>query len=125
MGDMPKEKLERLRKLGEQAFIVPLSEKEMEHVGADFGDAARPFAGHRTLLNAAQADSTSGLDFALIGLPFDLGVTNRPGARFGPSAVRQASARIGPYHHVSKIIPFARAEIADVGDVVAVQMGEQ
>ena len=57
-----------------------------------------------------------GLDIALIGVPMDLGVTNRPGARLGPRAVRQIE-RIGPYHHVHKSVPCSMVAIADVGDV--------
>ena len=46
----------------------------------------------------------------------DLGVTNRPGARFGPRALRTIE-RIGPYHHALKVAPIADRRIADVGDV--------
>ena len=58
----------------------------------------------------------AGLDVALVGVPMDLGVTNRPGARLGPRAVR-AIERIGPYHHVHGIAPFTEVKVADVGDV--------
>lgn len=56
------------------------------------------------------------LDVALIGVPMDLGVTNRAGARFGPRAVR-AVERIGPYEHVLGLAPMGRLRVADVGDV--------
>jgi guanidinopropionase len=52
----------------------------------------------------------------LVGVPMDLGVTNRPGARFGPRAVREVE-RIGPYNHALKIAPKAECNIADIGDV--------
>jgi agmatinase len=58
----------------------------------------------------------SGLDIAVVGVPMDLGVTNRPGARFGPRAVRGIE-RVGPYNHALKIIPDAVCKMADVGDV--------
>ena len=58
----------------------------------------------------------AGLDVALVGVPMDLGVTNRPGARFGPRAVRGIE-RIGPYHHVHEIAPLTVVKCADVGDV--------
>lgn len=54
-------------------------------------------------------------DIGLIGAPMDLGVTNRPGARFGPRALR-AIERVGPYHHVHKIEPMRRRRVADLGD---------
>jgi agmatinase len=56
-----------------------------------------------------------GLEIALIGVPMDLGVTNRPGARFGPRAVRGVE-RVGPYEHVLKMSPLSEARIADIGD---------
>jgi guanidinopropionase len=53
---------------------------------------------------------------ALIGVPMDLGVTNRAGSRLGPRAVRSIE-RIGPFEHVLRVAPFGLADIADVGDV--------
>jgi agmatinase len=53
---------------------------------------------------------------ALIGVPMDLGVTNRPGARFGPRALRTIE-RIGPYNHALETMPRARCRVADIGDV--------
>jgi agmatinase len=81
-----------------------------------------PFAGAATFLGlsyAPEASATSdfrGLDVALIGVPMDLGVTNRAGARLGPRAVR-AVERIGPYEHALKIAPALHLRAADVGDV--------
>jgi agmatinase len=49
-------------------------------------------------------------------VPLDLGVTNRPGARFGPRAVRGIE-RIGPYHHVHRMVPLSAVKAADIGDV--------
>ena len=51
---------------------------------------------------------------ALIGVPMDLGVTNRAGARLGPRAVR-AVERIGPYEHALKLAPASRLRFADTG----------
>ncbi len=90
-----------------------------------FGSAYRrpmPYAGIPTLLDepyrpqAAGRPDFAGLDVALIGVPMDLGVTNRPGARFGPRALREIE-RIGPYNHALEIIPRARCTVADIGDV--------
>jgi guanidinopropionase len=64
----------------------------------------------------AAADG-GGLDIAFIGVPMDLGVTNRAGARLGPGAVR-AIERIGPYEHVLRTVPMAQCKAADIGDVV-------
>ena len=74
------------------------------------------FLGAPLRLDALQRDDLGGLDVALIGVPLDLGVTNRPGARFGPRAVR-AVERIGPYHHVHRLPPLTAVKAADIGDV--------
>ncbi len=57
------------------------------------------------------------LDIALIGVPFDGGVTNRPGARHGPREVRNASTLMRAVHHVTKVDPYALCRIGDMGDV--------
>ena len=67
-------------------------------------------------LSAADGSGLAGLDVALIGVPMDLGVTNRAGARLGPRAVR-AVERIGPYEHALGLAPITRLKLADVGDV--------
>src|SRR5271170_8035677 len=81
-----------------------------------------PFADVATLLgapyrpDAANTADFGGLDFALVGVPMDLGVTNRAGARFGPRAVRDIE-RIGPYNHALGVVPRAECQAADIGDV--------
>src|SRR6185295_6849338 len=66
--------------------------------------------------DAKLAEPGSALDVAFIGVPMDLGVTNRAGARLGPRAVR-AVERIGPYEHVLGLAPMTQLKVADVGDV--------
>lgn len=81
-----------------------------------------PFAGVPTFLDApyfpdaVDKPDFGGLDIALVGVPMDLGVTNRNGSRFGPRAVRTIE-RVGPYDHVLQCAPFSRARIGDIGDV--------
>lgn len=80
-----------------------------------------PFTDPATLLDAryipdALATGFAGLDVALVGVPMDLGVTNRAGARLGPRAVRGVE-RIGPYEHVLRVAPMGSLVVADVGDV--------
>jgi guanidinopropionase len=83
---------------------------------------AMPFAGISTLLDlpyrpdAPDLTDFGGLDIALVGVPMDLGVTNRAGARFGPRAVREVE-RIGPYNHVLGVVPRGECSAADIGDV--------
>ena len=59
----------------------------------------------------------NGLDVAMLGVPFDGGVTNRPGARHGPREVRVQSANMRGIHRVHEFSPFEVARVADVGDV--------
>jgi agmatinase len=85
------------------------------------GTRATPYAGVATLLSAPYLQVTpetdfGALDVALVGVPMDLGVTNRSGARFGPRALRHVE-RVGPYNHVLDCIPVGDLRIADVGDV--------
>ena len=81
-----------------------------------------PFTEPATFLDApympqaAEMPDFGGIDVALIGVPMDLGVTNRAGARLGPRAVR-AIERIGPFEHALRRAPLSDVRVADVGDV--------
>lgn len=80
-----------------------------------------PFAEPATFLGAPYRPIKSDADFreldcCLVGVPMDLGVTNRAGARLGPRAVRGVE-RIGPYEHVLRRAPMAELRVADIGDV--------
>jgi len=87
-----------------------------DSVFSDSGDRKLPYGGISTLLDAAQAETADGLDVALVGVPMDLGVSNRSGARLGPRAVRGVE-RIGPYHHHLDVLPSSKLKYADIGDV--------
>jgi len=80
------------------------------------GRRTLPFSGVATFLGLPQAETLDGVDIAVVGVPMDLGVSNRAGARFGPRAVRTIE-RIGPYHPTFRGVPKGRARAADVGDV--------
>lgn len=56
-------------------------------------------------------------DVAVVGVPFDSGTTYRPGARFGPTAIRQASRLLRSYHPGLDVEPFATQQVADAGDI--------
>lgn len=56
-------------------------------------------------------------EIKIIGAPFDTGVSYRPGARFGPSHVRQSSRLLRPYNPATQTSPFAQVQIADAGDM--------
>nr|WP_163504011.1 agmatinase [Halomonas socia] len=70
-----------------------------------------------TFLRAPLAECLDDLDIALVGIPFDGGVSNRPGARLGPREIRNQSSLMRSIHHVTRQDPFAQARIADIGDV--------
>uniref|UniRef100_UPI003F490E8D agmatinase n=1 Tax=Nonomuraea bangladeshensis TaxID=404385 RepID=UPI003F490E8D len=75
------------------------------------------FAGPATFARLPRLDEVGHADVAVVGVPFDSGVSYRPGARFGPSAVREASRLLRPYHPGLDISPFATQQVADGGDV--------
>lgn len=120
------EKLERLRKKYKNAaggdVFDPVFAEAARQVFSGSGERSKPYAGIPTLLDApyyhqsADVLDLGDLDIALIGVPMDLGVTNRTGARFGPRAIRGIE-RVGPFHHVHGIAPFAKRRVGDIGDV--------
>jgi guanidinopropionase len=113
-------KLERLRELYSDADGSEYLTERFRHVGEKLADrphsSSKPFAGVSTFLDLPHETSLDGLDVALIGVPMDLGVTNRSGARFGPRAVRTVE-RVGPYSHALDEVPRGVLKAADVGDV--------
>ena len=121
-----KEKLEALRAKYEGAKETEVApERFRKPLSLVFGERYRramPYAGVSTLLDAPYRPDApdrpdfGGLDVALVGVPMDLGVTNRAGARFGPRAVREVE-RIGPYNHALAVAPKGECNVADIGDV--------
>jgi guanidinopropionase len=74
------------------------------------------FAGVSTFMRTQRHEIGPGIDIALAGVPFDLGVNYRSGARQGPAAVREASRLIRRVHQTSGIAPYDICNVADVGD---------
>ncbi|MGW3038341.1 agmatinase [Streptomyces sp. NPDC001178] len=76
------------------------------------------FAGSGSFARLPEIDRVGDYDVAVLGVPFDAGTSYRPGARFGPMAVRQASRHLRPGHHVElDTAPFDRIQVVDAGDV--------
>jgi len=122
---MDKAKLEALRQKYSAAkggdIFDPHFAKVAAQVFVDPEQRKWPFADVATFVGApyrqVRTDADfAGLDCALVGVPMDLGVTNRAGARLGPRAVRGVE-RIGPYEHVLKRAPLGEISVADIGDV--------
>ncbi len=75
------------------------------------------FAGPQTFARLPRLDEVTRADVAVVGVPFDSGVSYRPGARFGPAHVRASSRLLRPYHPGLDVEPFAVQQVADAGDV--------
>ncbi len=76
-----------------------------------------PYCGIPTFFGLPFQEDLKDLDIALVGVPFDLGVTNRSGCRMGPREIRNQSRMVGAYHHHARMTPCALHRIADMGDV--------
>jgi len=75
------------------------------------------FAGIRTFMRAPYTTDLAGVDAAVFGIPFDTGTSFRTGARFGPEAVRSASALLRPYHPMLDVNVVDALSIVDYGDL--------
>ncbi|WP_019173987.1 agmatinase [Pseudaminobacter salicylatoxidans] len=123
---MSSDKLDALRKkYGESHggdIFDPRFKKVADKIFTEGGTRQAPYAGLPTFLSAPyrqidhSAPDFGDLQVAIVGMPMDLGVTNRPGSRFGPRAVRSIE-RIGPYNHVLDCAPTFDLRVADIGDV--------
>jgi len=86
--------------------------------GYDYDPMSTPrYAGVATFMRTPLVRDPSKLDIALIGVPFDGGVENRPGQRHGPRQIRNMSSLIRSVHHVTRLNPHELCRVADVGDV--------
>ncbi|MCP8939132.1 agmatinase [Alsobacter sp. SYSU M60028] len=86
--------------------------------GPLMGGAADPaFAGALSFMRRRYSRDLAGVDVAVMGIPFDVATSNRPGARFGPQAIRRASAIFeGDPQYPSGRDPFATLAVVDWGD---------
>jgi guanidinopropionase len=119
-------KLEALqKKYGEShggELFNPNFRRVADKIFSKGGTRLAPYSGVPTFLTAPyrQVDNEKpdfgDLQVAMVGVPMDLGVTNRPGSRFGPRALRTIE-RIGPYNHVLDCAPVHDLRVADIGDV--------
>ena len=75
------------------------------------------YAGEATFARLPRIDEVPQADVAVLGVPFDSGVSYRPGARFGPSHIRESSRLLRPYNPALQVSPFAAQQVADAGDL--------
>lgn len=77
----------------------------------------KTYSGLTTFFRAKHDPELSATDIALVGVPIDAGLTQRPGARYGPREVRNQSCLVLHWHEFTKVNPFALCRITDIGDV--------
>jgi agmatinase len=87
------------------------------HTGQVDATVVPRFAGPATFARLPRLDEVSDVDVAVVGVPFDAGVSYRPGARFGPSHVRESSRLLRPYNPAADVEPFASQQVVDAGDL--------
>lgn len=87
-----------------------------EPVGPPDARVMPRFAGPETFARLPRLAEVGSAAVAILGAPFDSGVSYRPGARFGPGAVRAASRLLRPYHPALDAHPWVAHQVADAGD---------
>ena len=75
------------------------------------------YGGEPTFARLPRLSDVTSADVAIIGIPFDSGVSYRPGARFGPGHIRESSRLLRPYNPAAGVSPFAVQQVADAGDL--------
>ena len=81
------------------------------------GNEMPRFGGPATMMRLPTQTTAEGLDAAFIGVPFDIGTSNRPGARLAPRQMRDESRMLRPYNMATRAAPFDSLQVADIGDV--------
>jgi len=88
-----------------------------QHRGPVDATVTPRYGGPATFARLPRIDQVDRADVAIVGVPFDSGVSYRPGARFGPGHVRAASKLLRDYNPVQDVEPFAVQQVADAGDI--------
>jgi guanidinopropionase len=97
-------------------------EEDLEKIAKNFKTFSREMVenaywGLPTFFGMPYRENLDDLDIALVGIPFDQGVTNRSGTRMGPREIRNQSRLVGAYNHHMQMSPCTNFRIADIGDV--------
>lgn len=75
------------------------------------------FGGDATMMRLPKHTSSEGLDACFVGIPLDIGASNRSGTRHGPRAIRAESCMLRPFNMATRAAPFSKLQVADIGDV--------
>src|SRR3954464_3022905 len=92
----------------------------MPHYAPEDSLASPRFTGPATFARLPVVRTLDEVDVAVVGVPFDTGVTYRVGGRFGPNAVRAASVMLRPFNANLNVSPFEILSCVDYGDVAIV-----
>ncbi len=88
------------------AFNQPLGGQEMAR-----------FSGPATMMRLPTQETAEGLDACFVGVPMDIGASNRSGTRMGPRQIRDESRMMRPFNMGTGARPFSKMQVADIGDV--------
>jgi agmatinase len=94
----------------------PTSGQRPDRVGPPDALTVPRYAGPDTFARLPRLSDVGHADVAVLGVPFDSGVSFRPGARFGPGAIRTGSKLLRPYHPALDVEPWSVLQVADAGD---------
>jgi agmatinase len=90
---------------------------ESTPVGPPDGRVVPRFAGPDTFARLPRIDQVDAAETAIVGIPFDAGTTYRPGARFGPAAIRAGSKLLRPFNPELGVRTFSSHQVVDAGDI--------
>ena len=90
-----------------------------ENIGQIDATQIPRYGGAPTFARLPRIDEVARADVAIVGVPFDSGVSYRPGARFGPAHIRESSRLLRPYNPAMGVSPFATQQVVDAGDLAA------
>ena len=82
-----------------------------------FGADLQPFMGIPSFMRLPATRDLSNVDVAMLGIPFDSGVSNRSGTRFGPRKIREASLSLWGHNPTLHVSPTEALKVVDYGDV--------
>ena len=89
----------------------------MDPIGAPDGRSRPRYVGPDTFARLPRLEDVERAHVAVLGVPFDSGVSYRPGARFGPAAIRAGSKLLRAYHQPLDVEPWYVHQVADAGDL--------
>ena len=98
-------------------MTTPVSDSAAGFRGPVDATVVPRYGGPSTFARLPRLDEVERADVAIVGVPFDSGVSYRPGARFGPGHIRASSKLLRTFNPVQDVEPFAVQQVADAGDI--------